>query len=38
MRLPRFRVRTLMIAVGVVAQLIWGAMMEGRRSNIPLHA
>ncbi len=27
MRLPRFRVRTLMIAVGVVALLIWGAMM-----------
>ena len=27
MRLPRFRVRTLMVAVGVVALLIWGAMM-----------
>lgn len=27
MRLPRFRVRTLMIAVGVVALLVWGAMM-----------
>lgn len=33
MRLPRFRVRTLMIAVGVVALLIWGAMM-GTRSYI----
>ena len=30
MRLPRFRVRTLMIAVGVVALLIWGAMMGTR--------
>ena len=27
MRLPRFRVRTLMVAVAVVALLIWGAMM-----------
>jgi hypothetical protein len=26
-RLARFRVRTLMFAVGVVALLIWGAMM-----------
>jgi hypothetical protein len=33
MRLPRFRVRTLMIAVGVVALLIWGAMM-GTRSFV----
>ena len=31
MRLPRFRVRTLMLAVGVVALLLWGAMM-GLRS------
>jgi hypothetical protein len=30
MRLPRFRVRTLMIAVGVVALLIWSAMMSTR--------
>ena len=30
MPLPRFRVRTLMIAVGVVASLIWGAMMASR--------
>ena len=30
MRLPRFRVRTLMMAVGVVALLIWGAMMGTR--------
>ena len=30
MRLPRFRVRTLMIAVGVVALLIWGAMMASQ--------
>ena len=27
MRMPRFRVRTLMLAVGVVALVIWGAMM-----------
>jgi hypothetical protein len=27
MRLPHFRVRTLMLVVGVVALLIWGAMM-----------
>ena len=27
MRLPHFRVRTLMVAVGVVALLTWGAMM-----------
>ena len=33
MHLPRFRVRTLMIAVVVVAWLIWGAMM-GTRSYI----
>jgi hypothetical protein len=30
MRLPNFRVRTLMIAVGVVALLIRGAMMASR--------
>jgi hypothetical protein len=30
MRLPRFRVPTLMIAVGVVALLIWGAMMASQ--------
>jgi hypothetical protein len=30
MRLPRFRVRTLMIVVGVVALLIWGAMLASR--------
>ena len=30
MRLPGFRVRTLMIAVGVVALLLWGAMMGTR--------
>jgi hypothetical protein len=30
MRLPRFRVRTLMIAVGVVALFIWGAMMASQ--------
>jgi hypothetical protein len=29
MRLPRFSVRTLLIAVSVVALLIWGAMMGG---------
>ena len=33
MRLPRFRVRTLMFAVGVVALLVWGAMM-GTRSYV----
>jgi hypothetical protein len=33
MRLPRFRVRTLMLAVGVVALLIWGAML-GTRSYV----
>ena len=27
MQLPRFRVRTLMLAVGVVAFAFWGAMM-----------
>jgi hypothetical protein len=32
-RLPRFRVRTLLIAVGVVALLFWGAMM-GTRSYV----
>ncbi len=30
MRLPRFHVRTLMIAVGVVALLVWGAMLGTR--------
>lgn len=30
MRLPRFRVRALMIAVGVMALLTWGAMMGTR--------
>ena len=30
MRFPRFSVRTLMIAVSVVALLIWGAMMGTR--------
>lgn len=30
MRLPRFRVRTLMIAVGVLALVIWAAMMAAR--------
>ena len=30
MRLPRFRIRTLMVVVGVVALLIWGAMMGSR--------
>jgi hypothetical protein len=30
MRLPRFRVRTLMLAVGAVALLVWGAMMGTR--------
>jgi hypothetical protein len=30
MRLPRLRVRTLMLAVGVVALLVWGAMMGTR--------
>ena len=30
MRLPRFRVRTLMIAVSVVALVVWGAMMGTR--------
>ena len=30
MRTMRFRVRTLMAAVGVVALLIWGAMMGSR--------
>jgi hypothetical protein len=30
MRLAHFRVRTLMIAVGVVALLVWGAMMSSR--------
>jgi hypothetical protein len=33
MRLARFRVRTLMLAVGVVALLVWGAMM-GTRSYV----
>lgn len=30
MRLPHFRVRTLMLTVGVVALLVWGAMMAIR--------
>jgi hypothetical protein len=30
MRPPRFRVRTLMVVVGVMALLIWGAMMGWR--------
>jgi len=30
MRLPTFRVRTLMLAVAVVALLIWGAMIGTR--------
>ncbi len=30
MRLPRFRVRTLMVVVGVVALLLWGGMMGSR--------
>jgi hypothetical protein len=30
MRTPRFRVRTLMLAVGVTALLVWGAMMGTR--------
>ena len=30
MRLPRFRVRTLMIAVSVTALLLWGTMMGFR--------
>src|SRR5262249_14849430 len=30
MRPPRFRVRTLMVVVGVVASLVWGAMMGSR--------
>src|SRR4051812_24297634 len=33
MRLPHFRVRTLMLAVGVMALLLWGAMM-GTRSYV----
>jgi len=33
MRLPRFRVRTLMVLVGVVALLIWGTMMGVRSFN-----
>ena len=33
MRLPHFRVRTLMLAVGVVALLVWVAMM-GTRSYV----
>ena len=31
--MPRFRVRTLMVAVGLVALLLWGAMM-GMRSYV----
>ena len=30
MRLPRFRVRTLLVLVAVVAVLIWGSMMGAR--------
>jgi hypothetical protein len=30
MRMPRFRVRTLMLAVGLVAVLVWAAMMGSR--------
>jgi hypothetical protein len=30
MRLPSFRVRTLMVMVGVVALLVWGSMMGSR--------
>jgi hypothetical protein len=33
MRRPHFRVRTLMLAVGIVALLVWGAMM-GTRSYV----
>lgn len=33
MRLPRFRVRTLMAIVGVVALLLWGSMMGVRSYN-----
>ena len=33
MRLPRFRVRTLMIAIAVVTLLVWGATM-GIRSYV----
>jgi hypothetical protein len=33
MRLPRFRARTLMLAVGIVALLLWGGML-GFRSYI----
>jgi hypothetical protein len=29
-QLPRFRVRTLMLVVGVVAFLVWGVMMAAR--------
>ena len=30
MRMPNFRVRTLMIAVGIVALIVWGGMMSVR--------
>ena len=33
MRLPNFRIRTLMLAVGVVALLIWAAIMGPRSSD-----
>lgn len=33
MRRPHFRVRTLMLAVGAVALLIWGTMMGTRSSD-----
>jgi hypothetical protein len=38
MRLPRFRVRTLMVAVGLVASLIWGAMMGARSYSFGIRA
>ncbi|MDB5353421.1 MAG: hypothetical protein JWN86_4668 [Planctomycetota bacterium] len=38
MRLPRFRVRTLMVAVGVAALLVWGAMMGARSYVYARHA
>ncbi len=33
MRLPHFRIRTLMLVVGVVALLIWATMMGTRSYN-----
>lgn len=38
MRWPRFRVRTLMVAVGVVALLIWGTMMGLRSLDYAMRA